>query len=177
MHIVTTHKGTDFDALASVVAVNLLYRDVVAVLPQSLNPNVRAFLSLHKDLFGFCKSREIDHGEVDKLIVVDTNRWNRLDRMESLKENKNLEIILFDHHDHAGDINSTWRCQEEMGANITLMIRYLKERKIAITPIQKRLSKDEEKIPPAIAGQGVHEHGCDDHPPGGKSGSCSPLDD
>ena len=91
MHIVTTHKGTDFDALASVVAVNLLHRDIVTVLPQSLNPNVRAFLSLHKDIFGFCRSAEIDPAQVKKITVVDTNRWNRLDKLESLKEKKNLE--------------------------------------------------------------------------------------
>jgi nanoRNase/pAp phosphatase (c-di-AMP/oligoRNAs hydrolase) len=54
VHIVTTHKGTDFDALASVVAANLLYPGIVTVLPGSLNPNVQAFVSLHKDLFGFC---------------------------------------------------------------------------------------------------------------------------
>jgi tRNA nucleotidyltransferase (CCA-adding enzyme) len=60
VHIVTTHKGTDFDALASVVAANLLNPGIVSVLPASLNPNVRAFLSLHKDLFGFCTSEEID---------------------------------------------------------------------------------------------------------------------
>jgi hypothetical protein len=45
VHIVTTHKGADFDALASIVAANLLYPGIVTVLPGSLNPNVRAFMS------------------------------------------------------------------------------------------------------------------------------------
>jgi tRNA nucleotidyltransferase (CCA-adding enzyme) len=80
VHIVTTHKGTDFDALASIVAANLLYPGIVSVLPASLNPNVRAFLSLHKDLFGYCRSEEIDPDKMDKLTVVDINRWDRLDR-------------------------------------------------------------------------------------------------
>ena len=118
MHIVTTHKGTDFDALASVVAANLLYPGVVTVLPGSLNPNVRAFLSLHKDLFDFCTPEKISFDGVRKLIVVDTNRWDRLDRLDLLKKDPHLEIILFDHHANKGDINSKWRCQEEMGANI-----------------------------------------------------------
>ena len=64
MHIVTTHKGTDFDALASVVAVNLLYPGFVTVLPGSLNPNVRAFLSLHKDLFACCINRKTHELEI-----------------------------------------------------------------------------------------------------------------
>ena len=75
MHIVTTHKGADFDALASIVAANLLYPGIVTVLPGSLNPNVRAFLSIHKDLFGFSRSDDIDPDKVDKLTVVDINRY------------------------------------------------------------------------------------------------------
>jgi len=139
VHIVTTHKGADFDALASIVAANLLYPGIVTVLPGSLNPNVRAFVSLHKDLIGFCRSEDIDPDQVDKLTVVDINRWDRLDRLDCLKQNRHLEISLFDHHGNQGDINASWRCQEEMGANITLMIRYLKEQKIPITPVQASL--------------------------------------
>jgi len=139
VHIVTTHKGTDFDALASVVAANLLYPGMVTVLPGSLNPNVHAFLSLHKDLFDFCTPEKISLSKVRKLIVVDTNRWNRLDRLDSLKEDPKLEIIVFDHHANEGDINAKWQCQEEMGANITLMLRYLKAQKKSISPIQASL--------------------------------------
>ena len=139
MHIVTTHKGTDFDALASVVAANLLYPDIVTVLPASINPNVRAFLSLHKDLFGFSLAGDVDPVKVDRLTVVDVNRWDRLDRLFTLKKNRDLDIVLFDHHGNKGDINAAWRCQEEMGANITLMLRYLQEQAISITPIQANL--------------------------------------
>jgi hypothetical protein len=80
VEIITTRKGTDFDALASVVAANMLYPDAATVLLLSLNPNVGAFLSLHKDLSGFCTSPEIDRHRVDEQIVVDTSRWARLDR-------------------------------------------------------------------------------------------------
>jgi len=139
VHIVTTHKGTDFDALASVVAANLLYPDIVTVLPGSLNPNVRAFLSLHKDIFDFSTVGEISLDKVDRLTVVDTNRWARLDRLLSLKENRHLEISLFDHHSNKGDIKAAWQCREEMGANITLMMRYLRKHSVSITPIQANL--------------------------------------
>ena len=50
MQIITTHQGTDFDAAASVLAAKILYPEAIAVLPKSLNPKVRAFLSIHKDL-------------------------------------------------------------------------------------------------------------------------------
>ena len=139
MQFVTTHKNTDFDALASVVAATILYPDATPVLPKIVNPNVKAFLSIHKDLFRMYSSGEIDMGGVKSLIVVDTNRWDRLDRMEGIKQKQNVEIILWDHHLNSGDIHPTWKCQEEMGANVTLMIRQLKKENKVVTPIQATL--------------------------------------
>jgi len=139
MQIVTTHKNTDFDGYASVVAATLIYPDAIPVLPKQLNPNVKAFLSLHKDLFKYSTTNEIDFNDVKRLIVVDTNAWGRLDRMEPLAEREDLEVLVWDHHAAAGDIQAHWCCQETMGANVTLMIRRLKEQGIDLTPIQSTL--------------------------------------
>ncbi|MBI9084022.1 MAG: CBS domain-containing protein [Desulfobacterales bacterium] len=139
MQIITTHKGTDFDALASVVAAKILFPDAVALIPQTRNANVRRFLSLHKDLFSFCASKDLDLRSVSRLIVVDANRWDRLDDLALLKEKRGLEIFVYDHHRIDGDIPSTWKCQEGVGANITLMSRYLKEAKETIFPIYASL--------------------------------------
>ena len=49
--IITTHKNTDFDAMASMVAAMMLYPEADPLIPKPLNPNVKAFLSLHKDVF------------------------------------------------------------------------------------------------------------------------------
>ncbi len=93
MHIVTTHKGTDFDALASVMAANLLHPDILTVLPGSLNPNVRVFLSLHRNLFGFCAAGDIRLKDVRKLTVVVINRWARLERLNALKEGALVSMV------------------------------------------------------------------------------------
>ncbi|MBL0712922.1 MAG: CBS domain-containing protein [Desulfosarcina sp.] len=139
MQIITTHKGTDFDAAASVLAAKILYPEAVAMLPQSLNPNVRAFLSIHKDLFDVQTPDQIELEAVMSLIVVDTNRWDRLDQMDKLKERENLEIFLWDHHLTEGDIDATWRCEEAVGANVTLLIRNLKQQNKRLTPTQATL--------------------------------------
>ena len=139
MQIVTTHKGTDFDGLASVIAATLIYPDTVPVLPRNINPNIKAFLSIHKDLFNVYSVDEVDIGKVTKLIVVDANSWRRLDRMDALMGNKEIEILLWDHHANAGDIEPHWKNQENMGANITLMIRALKESKQTLSPMQATL--------------------------------------
>ena len=104
MQIVTTHKNADFDAFASVIAATLLFPNAIAVLPKTLNPNVKAFLSIHKELFLTRTPAEVDLKAVNRLVVVDANSWSRLDRMEALKDRKGLEILVWDHHLEKGPL-------------------------------------------------------------------------
>jgi nanoRNase/pAp phosphatase (c-di-AMP/oligoRNAs hydrolase)/CBS domain-containing protein len=140
MKIITTHKNTDFDALASVVAASLLYPNATPVLPKTVNPNVKQFLSIHKDIFSFPQSDEIDLDTVETLVVVDVNCWSRLERFNKLADHSPpIDLILWDHHGLAGDIDARVQHVEEMGANTTLMIRELRQRKCDLTPIQATL--------------------------------------
>lgn len=139
MQIVTTHKGTDFDALASVIAATLIYPDAIPVIPRNVNPNVKAFLSIHKDVFNVYTIDEIDMEQVQRLVVVDVNKWDRLDQMKRLKNKEDMEIFLWDHHPDKGDINANQVCHESMGANVTLMIRQLKLMNKKLTPVQASL--------------------------------------
>ncbi|MFC1858905.1 CBS domain-containing protein [Thermodesulfobacteriota bacterium] len=139
MRIVTTHKNTDFDGLASVIAATLLYPDAIPVLPRQINPNVKGFLSIHKDLFEPRSLNGIDVDKIESLILVDVNSWSRVEGLKKLKGQENLEIIVWDHHISGGDINATWMCREEMGATITLLLRELKKQKKIFTSIQSTL--------------------------------------
>ncbi len=139
MQIVTTHKNTDFDALASVIAATILYPEAIPVLPKAVNPNVKAFLSIHKDLFKVRAVKDIDLESVQRLVVVDTNSWRRLDRLEKLNAKESIEIHLWDHHADSGDIDASWKCQEEMGATVTLLIRQIRKKRKLLTPIQATL--------------------------------------
>jgi nanoRNase/pAp phosphatase (c-di-AMP/oligoRNAs hydrolase) len=137
--IIATHKNTDFDAFASLVAGTLIYPDIIPVISKYINPNVRAFWSLHKDLFEFGTMDDIDPEMVSGLIIVDANRWDRLDRPELFKQRDDLHIEVWDHHQPADEIQAKWSCQEEVGANITLMIRRLKKERKLLSPIQATL--------------------------------------
>jgi tRNA nucleotidyltransferase (CCA-adding enzyme) len=139
MRIVMTHKNTDFDALGAVIAATLIYPGTIPVLPKIVNPNVRAFISIHKDLFNLCGSEEVDFDRVRSLVVVDTGSWKRLERIDRLTGRKDLEILLWDHHPGEGDISADWKCQEQIGSTITLMIRRLKEERKLLTPVQATL--------------------------------------
>jgi len=139
MEIITTHKNVDFDALASVFAAAILYPEATPVLPRSLNPNTRAFLSFHKDLLPYVTSHEIEPEKISRLIVVDTNRWDRLDGFGSLKTRSDIEIHLWDHHDIAGDIVPAWSCCQAIGATVSLLTGELADRHIDLTPVKATL--------------------------------------
>lgn len=135
MQIITTHKNTDFDGLASVIAGTLLYPDAVGVIPKMVNPNVARFLSTHKTAFNIILPHEVEPAMVDTLVVVDTDKWQRLDRMDKLKNRKDIEIHLWDHHLNGGDIDPHWSCHEAAGATITLMIREMRKRGMNLSPL------------------------------------------
>ena len=139
MQIVTTHKNADFDAFASVIAATLLFPNAIAVLPKTLNPNVKAFLSIHKELFLTRTPAEVDLKAVNRLVVVDANSWSRLDRMEALKDRKGLEILVWDHHLEKGSINAAGGCRESVGATTTLLVRELKRKRKRLSPMQATL--------------------------------------
>jgi nanoRNase/pAp phosphatase (c-di-AMP/oligoRNAs hydrolase)/CBS domain-containing protein len=142
MQIITTHKNTDFDAFASVAAAALLYPRALAVLPGSLNPNVKAFLSIHKDLFPTHAPAEVPMAQVKRLIVVDANSWERLERMEPLRGREDLEILLWDHHGERGSIAGSWSCLKPVGATTTLLVGELKKKRKLLTPMHATLLLD-----------------------------------
>jgi tRNA nucleotidyltransferase (CCA-adding enzyme) len=136
--IITTHKNTDFDAFASMVAATLIHPEAVPAIPKTINPNVRAFISIHKDIFDYVDRWNIETGKVSRLIVVDTADWSRLGPIAKLKARQDLELLVYDHHS-GGDMDASWKCQEAIGATITLMVRRLKSMRKLITPIQATL--------------------------------------
>lgn len=137
--IITTHRNTDFDALASLVAAELLYQDALPVLPRQINPNVKSFLSIHKDLFDFPRIDQVDLSGIDRLIVVDANSWDRLDHMDQLRKREKLSVELWDHHPGDGDLSPVFKCCKATGANITIMARALQQQRIELSPITATL--------------------------------------
>ncbi len=139
MKLITTHKGSDFDALASLVAATLLYEDCVGVLPDSVNTNVKTFLAIHKDVLALTSPKEIDFDDVDTLIITDTHSWDRLDHhFAVLKDQQELHIVIWDHH-LKGSITGRENHVREIGSTTTMLVKQLQEKQISISPIQATL--------------------------------------
>ena len=103
MTLIVTHDHGDFDGLAAAVAAAKLYPDSVIFLPEPLHANVRAFVSLHRDLLPLADLKEIS--------APLSGRWwsipvrNRLGPARELVAGA-AELHLYDHHPPATTI---WR--------------------------------------------------------------------
>lgn len=137
--VATTHKNMDFDALASLTAVTLLYPRAHPILPKAINPNVKGFLSLHKDMFPWLGKPIPALEAIERLIVVDTAAWERLQGVEVLKPRTDIDIYVWDHHPQPPTIDASWICRDCVGANVTLMLRCLRAERTAMSPIQATL--------------------------------------
>ena len=137
MNIATTHKNTDFDALASLVAATFLYPRMLGVLPGQMRDNVKAFLALHRDLFRLIPRKGLDISGVSRLVVVDANNWKRLDRMEGLAAGVKIEV--WDHHMSGEDIRGEMTSIQPLGANVTQMVEEMRNRDCAFSPMHATL--------------------------------------
>jgi nanoRNase/pAp phosphatase (c-di-AMP/oligoRNAs hydrolase) len=139
MRIITTHKSADFDAFSCSVAASILYEGSEIVFPNSMNPNVQAFYSIHKDIFDGIKLKDIDMDEITELVVVDTGSWRRLEgQFKKLIDRDDLKITIWDHH-QPGDIEADYVVREYTGAAVSLFIEEFIKQSIKITPVQATL--------------------------------------
>ena len=141
MKLVVTHSYADFDALASQIAINRLFPDVVKARIGKVSPPVRDFLALHKDHFELTPIQEIDLDAVSEVFLVDVRRADRLTAIEPLlgrikEQDPSLEVIIYDHHEAApDDLRGNVEVVEPVGATTTLLVEELRRRKVFITPV------------------------------------------
>ncbi len=137
IEIITSHTNTDMDALASMVAAQKIYPDAIMVFPGPLLKNVAAFMALHKDTLNVRTAKDIDWDLVKRIILVDTKRAARLDRLADLLQKPGMEIHIYDHHPHSeDDVGGNIEVVEMVGAAVTLLIEKIIKRGIAITPME-----------------------------------------
>lgn len=137
MDIITTHTNADLDALASMVAAQKLYPGAIMVFPGSLLKNVEEFMALHKDTIHVRTIRDIVPERVERLILVDTKTPSRLDKLSDLLDRPGIEIHIYDHHPRSeGDAKGSLEVIEPIGATTTLLIERIRERRLAITPLE-----------------------------------------
>ncbi len=136
MEIIVTHKNTDFDAFSSLIAAKILYPNALPILPNSLRQNVKNFLSLHKDYLKFFSIDDIiaDKNKIKKIIIVDTNNWNRIEKGE-IFQNSNVETIIWDHHKKS-NLKAHTEHIEKIGSTTTMLVEKIRKENKKISTIE-----------------------------------------
>ncbi|HXV97693.1 MAG TPA: DHHA1 domain-containing protein, partial [Anaerolineae bacterium] len=135
MHIIVTHSNADFDAVASLLGAWRLYPEAVPVLPNSLNRNVRNFVTLYENQLPFVRLSELNRKPIDRLTVVDSQQ---IPSLKGLKPEALLHII--DHHEfHQPTAPGATLNLTNTGATVTFLIEQIRELPGRLSPIEATL--------------------------------------
>jgi tRNA nucleotidyltransferase (CCA-adding enzyme) len=135
MHIIVTHPNADFDAIASLLGASRLYPEAVPVLPNTLNRNVRDFITLYENQLPFVQFNELERKPITRLTLVDTQQTPSLKRLAS-----DAYLHIIDHHDlsqpppPAATLSLT-----DTGATATLLVEQIRESSQPLSPIEATL--------------------------------------
>jgi len=133
--VITTHVNADFDAVASLLAAQKLYPGARVVFPGSQERNLRNFfIQSMIYLFNLVEIKEIDFSKIKRLVLVDTQRVERIGKMAVILDNPGLEIHTYDHHPQKDDdIQGDFGIHRLTGATVTIMTKILRDNGIRIT--------------------------------------------
>jgi tRNA nucleotidyltransferase (CCA-adding enzyme) len=138
--LIATHSNTDFDAFAAMVAAHKLYPEAHISLGGAVNRNVREFQALHADAIPVIDPADVDRTSVRRLVLVDTVHANRLGDLGDLCGREGVQVVAFDHHAHPGDLpgylDPDALVSSSDGSLVTLLVRIIAERGIAVTPFE-----------------------------------------
>ena len=133
--LILCHTTTDFDALGSAVGLTRLKPGAKLVLTGGAHPAVRDFLALHRDEYALRERRSVNSQQIHGLIVVDTQKRDRLGKAAEWFDLPQLTSIeIYDHHlDIQTDIPATHTQIEPVGATTTLIVEQLQQTSIQLT--------------------------------------------
>ncbi|NET03441.1 MAG: CBS domain-containing protein [Symploca sp. SIO2B6] len=135
MDLILCHTTADFDSLGAAVGVTLLKPGAKVVLTGGAHPAVRDFLALHRDEYALIERRAVNSQQIHSLVVVDTQKRDRLGKAAQWLDLPQLQSIeVYDHHlDTEADLNATHSRIESVGATTTLIVEQLQQSPIQLS--------------------------------------------
>src|SRR6056297_3181730 len=98
MKLITSHIGSDFDSLASMVAASKLYDGAIMSFSGSACRTVREFLKRFPGRWDVLTPRKIHLDDVDTLVVVDARSRGRIGPFSKLLDRPDVKVHLYYHH-------------------------------------------------------------------------------
>jgi tRNA nucleotidyltransferase (CCA-adding enzyme) len=135
MHVIVTHPNADFDAIASLLGAWRLYPEAVPLLPNTLNRNVRDFITLYENQLPFVRQSDLKRTPINQVTIVDTQQ---VPALKNLEPNARLHII--DHHElHEPAPEGAVLSLADTGATVTLLVEQMREAAIRLSPVEATL--------------------------------------
>lgn len=144
MEIVLAHTNTDFDSLASQLAVTKLHPGSRMVPGYPLAANVRGFLALYRDKLPIIDLQYVDLDKVKHVYIVDCQNVERLDEIgKKLINERGCSFTVFDHHT-ADPSGLGPRAREDsiiqsIGACTSILVNQLKQQNVSLSSIEATL--------------------------------------
>ncbi len=134
--IITTHINADFDGIASLLAAQKLYPKSFVVFPGAHETSSKSFfVNSMAYLYNMADIDELDLSAVNRLVLVDTRRKERIGKLSELLNQKDIDVHVYDHHPLAeGDIKPNKEIHEPTGATVTILTHIIKKKGIDISP-------------------------------------------
>lgn len=138
MDLILCHTTADFDAIGAAVGLTRLKPGAKVVLTGGAHPVVRDFLALHRDEYALIERRSVVLEQIQSLIIVDSQRRDRLGKAAQWLDLPQLKTIeIYDHHvDTQTNIAATQTQIEPVGATTTLVVEQLQQAGIPLTPAE-----------------------------------------
>ncbi len=139
MQVAITHANTDFDGLASLVAIGRLYPSAYLLAPHKPNRNVREFLTLYGDEFRLFDAGELPRQPVSCVILADTQHVPKLEAL-GLTRAERLSLVVYDHHPRLPELPEDAEFfTGEVGATSTLLVELLSAQDVALSQVEATL--------------------------------------
>lgn len=139
MKIILAHRYLDFDALASMAAVQRIYPDALCVIEGKYGTFVQDFLALAKEHLPFYRLKDIAVKQVEKVILVDTHDLARaVGHKETSEILAKAGLEIYDHHPFDGKIENSYTIQN-VGACTTILVEIIKRKGIKISSFDATL--------------------------------------
>jgi tRNA nucleotidyltransferase (CCA-adding enzyme) len=134
--IITTHINADFDALASMLAAQKLYPGALVVFPGTQEKNLRDFfIQSMVYLYNLAEVKDIDIAKVQRLVLVDTRRADRIGKLAEVLQNAELDIHIYDHHSSRDDdVKGKYEVCRRTGATVTILTGIIRCKNLPLTP-------------------------------------------
>lgn len=110
------------------VAAKYLFPGAKLVFSGNLNENVQEVYNLFKNYITIFRASEIESQKINKIVVVDTDNIRKLGKFSERAENREVELIVYDHHyENRTTIKRAAETyilkKEKLGANTTFLLK------------------------------------------------------